>query len=157
MINHLAIYFETSSGLKAHKKGWTEQKYNQIYDIASDIFLTNNIIQNSRELFCFPNFSIKSDIILNNVNIQNSIPALENKFGAVCVINTFYSRSPLKLNIAVDNFEVGFSHVTRVGYTQQLISINTSYLKGNIDHYIQNYMIYPYFLNRNIGIDLEQV
>jgi len=158
-LNHLIIYFEEQPNiLKYENRDHNRYIGHQVlYDIASKVFIENKIIL--AENFCFPNFGIKSDTVLNNINIQDAIPALKKELGNVHIINIFHS--PIYKTYFS---EVGFSHITESRYTQQSRSIDirkiekkTDYVAGDKESYIQTYMIHDYFTQKNIHIDLEHL
>ncbi len=159
-LNHLIIYFEKYSEKHTDLPmqltyNWPDRK--AVYDIGTKIFTENKFIVRD---ICFPNFDIRSDEILNNIQIQDCIPALKKEFNNnVHVINMFHGPRYNKFFC-----EVGFSHITELWYTQQSKSIdireiekNPEYESGVKESYIQTYMIHDYFTQKNINIDLEHL
>tara|TARA_B000000557_G_C20768717_1_gene440729 strand:+ start:524 stop:1072 length:549 start_codon:yes stop_codon:yes gene_type:complete len=174
-LNHLLIYFEKYSEkytdfpmqLTFNWSGGNQT----VCDIGTKIFTENKFIVRS---ICFPNFDIRSDEILNNIQIQDCIPALKKEFNNnVHVINMFHGPRYNKFFC-----EVGFSHITELWYTQQSKSIDIreiekkpdtenkfivrdicfpDYESGVKESYIQTYMIHDYFTQKNINIDLEHL
>ena len=66
-------------------------------------------------------------------------------------------------------FEIGFSYITTIGYIQRTITVSRMQLQrkiksktltfpaGYLEYYIQNFIVYPYFVNQNLTIDLEHL
>ena len=79
--NHLIIYFEKYSEkytdlpmrLTFNWSGGNQA----VSDIGTKIFTENKFIVRG---ICFPNFDIKLEEILNNIQIQDCIPALKKEF-----------------------------------------------------------------------------
>jgi len=66
-------------------------------------------------------------------------------------------------------YELGFSYITSTGYIQRISTISRqqlqhkaeskflSYPAGYLEYYIQTFMVYPYFINQNMLIELEHL
>ena len=95
-----------------------------------------------------------------------------NMFSAELVLETpdMLSYMDTELYITpVAYFEIGFSYITTIGYIQRNMTISGMELQhkiksklltwpsGYLEYYIQNFMIYPYFVNQNLTIDLEHL
>ena len=155
--NHLIIYFEKYTDIQMRLTfNWSGENQ-AVSDIGTKIFTENKFIVRG---ICFPNFDIKLEEILNNIQIQDCIPALKKEFNNnVHVINMFHGPRYNKFFC-----EVGFSHITELWYTQQSKSIdireiekNPEYESGVKESYIQTHMIHDYFTQKNINIDLEHL
>ena len=159
--NHLIIYFEKYTDIQMRLTfNWSGENQ-AVSDIGTKIFTENKFIVRG---ICFPNFDIRSDEILNNIQIQDCIPALKKEFNNnVHVINMFHGPRYNKFFC-----EVGFSHITELGYTQQSKSIDIREIdiekKKKYERedelkesYIQTHMIHDYFTQKNINIDLEHL
>ena len=157
-LNHLMIYFEKYSDLPMRLTFNWSGGNQAVCDIGTKIFTENKFIVKD---ICFPNFNINLDEILNNIQIQDCILALKKEFNNnVHVINMFHGPRYNKFFC-----EVGFSHITELGYTQQSKSIDIReiekkqdyYESGFKESYIQTHMIHDYFTQKNINIDLEHL
>ena len=156
-LNHLIIYFETSPFFPMRLTFNWSGGNQAVCDIGTKIFIENKVVVRD---ICFPNFNIILDEILNNIQIQDCIPALKKEFNNnVHVINMFHGPRYNKFFC-----EVGFSHITELGFTQQSKSIDIREIKKKQKHesgikesYIQTYMIHDYFTQKNIHIDLEHL
>ena len=110
---------------------------------------------------------------LPNFGIHNVIDvSLINMFHAEIVLETpdIFSYMDAELYSTPNiYFEMGFSYITSTGYIQRNMTISGMELQhkiksklltwpsGYLEYYIQNFMIYPYFVNQNLTITLEHL
>ena len=111
---------------------------------------------------------------LPKFNIHNLVEvSLINVFHSEIVLETpdifAYMEGESVYTIPDDSFEIGFSHITSEGYIQRNATISrkelhhkvtnkfVTYPGGHLEYYVQNFMVYPYFMNQNLTIDLEHL
>jgi hypothetical protein len=96
--------------------------------------------------------------------------SLINMFHSEVILNTPDTLSFMDsdLYLTPDRcYEIGFSYITTTGYIQRTMVLSQRQLEqkigikfspfpsGHLEFYIQHYMIYPFFVNQNLIIDLE--
>ena len=110
---------------------------------------------------------------LPKFNIHNLVEvSLINVFHKSIVLETpdIFAYMEEELHTIPDHhFEIGFSYITSEGYIQRSATISRKELQhkvtnkfitypgGYLEYYVQNFMVYPYFMNQNLTIDLEHL
>ena len=138
-------------------------------------FQTHSIGQIDNSILYQTIFPLKEYFLdlLPTFDIHNVIDvSFINMFSADIVLETpdMLSYMDAELYITpVAYFEIGFSYITTIGYIQRNITVSRTQLhskiksktllfpSGYLEYYIQNFMVYPYFVNQNLTIDLEHL
>jgi len=110
---------------------------------------------------------------LPKFNIHNLVDvSFINMFSSEIILDTPDTLSYMDVELYTTParyYEIGFSYITTIGYIQRNSTISRKQLRHKIDnksllfpagyleYYIQNFMVYPYFINQNLTIDLEHL